>query len=309
MDTPPKLFTKPAILVFSTFGSTFFGSILYSTNLKETNHRKFIAPAIIFSILYTYFVNQLTLSLDIPSYYSFIPVHLIGGLLLIGPFWKYQIGSLDSFEKRKIWMPSIALAVPVALFLLYLFYNKQITFNSNRNKLSASEFQRITQTAYARGLKNASFVAQDSFATFFDMDVPLIKSSYFFTTKVEDATSLYNYVDYDEGRFTTLCMRVPLSDKDAFNLTMFNKEYSFIRVDSINSKFESLICADYVRRVNDTATVKGTIALTKIDNTGYQYLTQYTNLNQSDADNLSHSLIKKIFPDSISQAKRKLEAH
>lgn len=303
MDNTPKLFTKRTIVIFSALGSTFFGSVLYSMNLKETGKDKFIASAIIFSILYTYFVNRLTLSLEISNYYSFISMHLIGGLLLAAPFWKYQIGSIYRFEKRKILAPTLVLIVPITLYFILFCYNK-----IQKNKWSA-EFKKNTETEYLKAMENAIFVVHDSLVRFYDIDIPLIESSYFFKTKVEDVNSLYNYVDYEEGRYLVLCQRLFLSEKDVFDLSMFSKEYSFVLADSLNSAFESMICADYVHTIHDTLAIKGTIALIKIDNIGYQFMTQYTDLNQVDADKLSHSLINNIFPDSVAQGKRKLGVH
>jgi len=303
MDNRPKLFTKLTIVVFSALGSTFFGSVLYSTNLKTSDKGKFIAPAIIFAIVYTYLANRLTLSLDIPNYYSFIPVHLIGGLFLTGPFWKYQIGTVDSYEKRKILAPALVLIILITLYFVFLFYNK-----IQKNQ-SVANFTTSTETEYLKGMENATFVTKDSIVRFSDINLPLIESSYFFKTKVEDVTSFYNYVDYEEGRFLALCQRLFLSDKEAFDLSMFPKNYSFVSVDSLNPDFKSIICADYTRAVNDTVTIKGTVALIKFDNVGYQFMTQYTDLNKNDADDLSHSLINNIFSDSAALAKRKLGAH
>lgn len=302
MDNKPRLFTKLTIVIFSTLGTTFFGAVLYSTNLRETNKSKFIAPAIIFSIIFTYANNKLAQILQIPTAYLFLPIHLIGGLILAGPFWKYQIGDVNNFPKRKIWGPTIVLLVPIALYFVFFFYNK------SQQGMSVSEFTETTKFEYNKALDNAKFVTQDSLVTFFDLNLPVIASSYYFTTKVEDANTLYNQIDYDEGRFTAMCTRMPLSTKDVFDLSMF-KGYTLTPVDSVNSEFKSLVCANYIRNVGDTLSVKGTIALIKIGNIGYHYVTQYTDLNKKDADNLSLYLINNIYQDSTAKAIRELGLH
>jgi hypothetical protein len=312
MDTRPRLFSKLSIIIFSVFGSTFFGALLYSSNLKATNSGRFIAPSIIFSLFYIFLVNKITVSLNVPIYYSFIPfipAHLIGGLLLVGPFWKYQIGIIEHYEKRAIWGPACALLFPVAVFLFIIFYYQKPTPFHFRNKMSASEFGQATQTEVYKAIKNGKLVLQDSAANFYDLKVPLIKSSYFFATKVEDVNTLYDYVDYDNGRFMTLCMRIPLSDKDTFDLSLFGKEYTMTPSDRIISQFKSIICSNYTRKKNDTIYASGTIAMMQVGNVGYQYITQYTTLDKASADELSYSLIKNITKDSLDQSNHKFGAH
>jgi hypothetical protein len=303
MNNSPRLFPKLTIVIFSTFGSTFFGSLLYAANLKEINKSKFIAPAIIFSIIYTYALNKLSLRLEIPSHYSFFPIHLIGGLFLAGPSWKFQIGEANEFLTRKIWGPSIVLIILLSIYFLSFFYYK------SKQGMRTPEFTLTTQSEYNKAFENAKFITQDSLITFFDLNISVIGSSYFFTTKVEDVHTFYNQIYYEEGRFSAMCTRVPLTTKDVFDLSMFKNEYTFTPADSINSGFKSLICTNYVRKLGDTVFTKGTIALIKIDDIGYQYVTQYSDLNDTVANSISAYLINNIFPDSLAQAQRKLGSH
>jgi len=309
MDNTPKLFSKSSIIIFSALGSTFFGALLYSSNLKATNNGKLIVHAIIFSMVYSFLVHRMSFLIHVPFYYCFIPVHLIGGLILVGPFWKFQIGVIEHYEKRSLWGPSFALIFPIAVYLfLIIFYQNFNPFRFN-NKMNASEFRQTAQTEYNKAFENANLVLQDSTAHFFDLNIPLPKSSYFFTTHIEDVNTFYNYIDYQEGRFMILCTRIVLSDKDVFDLSLFGKECTITPTNKLFLTFSPINCANYMKKVNDTLSLRGTIAMIQIENIGYQYVTQYSNLDKSSADELSYSLINSITKDSSKQTERKLGVH
>jgi len=288
MDNSTRLYTKSSIVLFSALGSTFFASLLYAQNLKETKNGKFIVPTIIFSLVYSFLAYKLTVFINIPFFYSFLSLHLIGGLILVGPFWKYHIGSIDNYEKRKIWLPLIVFLLPIGLLFFLHFYN------SNK-KMSAKEFQEATQIESEKQMKNQLYVVNDSATTFFDIEVPLLSSSYTFRTTVEDVNSLYNSKDYEEGRFSVLCMRTPLADNEVFGLDLLRKTFpEFISKNCNNKHFDNILCADFSRTTNDTTTIHGSISLIKVDRMIYQFITQYIELDKSSADSLSYYLIDKI---------------
>jgi len=288
MDRTIRIYSKLSILLFSTFGSIFFGSILYTMNLKETKNERFIFPTIIFSLIYSFLAGRLPLFLNIPIYYSFIPLHFIGGLAIVGPFWKYQIGVLENFQKRKIWGPLVVLVVPLALIVFLNIYKF-------REKSTSKEYTEANKLEVEKQLKNKVFVSKDSMVQFFDISVPLLDSSFTFQTKVDDLNTLYDYVDYEEGRYSIVCMRIHLSDDDKFGLDLLGEEYSFSVIkDCNNENFKEMLCADYKRKNGDEAFVNGTVAMIKIGYLSYIFMTQYIDLNKESADKLSNYLINKI---------------
>lgn len=115
--SPPKLFSKPTILVFSILGSTFFGALVYCSNLQALNKKQFIAPTIVFSIVFNVFAIWISKDLGYPLI-KYFTINAIGGLVLIKAFWNYHLPDVKNNEPRKIWGPSIALSLPVILLFL-----------------------------------------------------------------------------------------------------------------------------------------------------------------------------------------------
>jgi hypothetical protein len=287
MDNTKRLFSKLSIVIFSAFGTTFFGALLYAQNLRETNKDKFIWPTVIFSLVVTYFNYKLSLLLHIPLYYIFIPLHLIGGLIIVGPFWKYQIGDIENFQKRKIWGPAAILIIPIALLIFLNIY-------LSPHKMTATEFQEATKIEAEKQMKNLLFVANDSATNFFDLELPLLSNSYTLRTTVEDVNSFYNYIDYEEGRFSVVCMRTPLADNEVFGLDLVRKTFpELISKNCNNPHFANMLCADISRTTNGN-TIHGSVALIKVDKIIYQFITQFVELDKLSADSLSYYLIDKI---------------
>ena len=144
-------------------------------------------------------------------------------------------------------------------------------------------------------MQSAKFVSNDSTIQFFDICLPLLASSYTFSTQVEDVNTLYNYIDFEEGQFTVVCTRVLLAENDEFNLALFGKGYStLIEKDCNNRQFETMICADYIKKMSDTNSVYGTIAMIKVNRICYNFVTQYTELDKNSADSISNRLVDKI---------------
>lgn len=112
-----KLFGKTAILIFSIIGSTFFGALLFSDNLKQLEKRKFIASTIIFSIVWTIALNKFIEPFPIP-FLKFAVINLIGGLILIGPIWNHHIGKDLEHKQRPVWGPLLSLIILIGVFLV-----------------------------------------------------------------------------------------------------------------------------------------------------------------------------------------------
>jgi hypothetical protein len=208
-------------------------------------------------------------------------MNLIGALLLVGPFWKYQIGYIENTVKRKVW-------VPLTILLMIIVFSLFIQIHKIPKKLNDKEFQNATMIEARKQIKNKAFVSKDSSAAFFDISIPLLPSSYIFKTKVEDVNTIYDYKDYDEGRFSIICTRIPLKSKDEFSINMLGKDFSSLTVKKCaQNQFESMICADYIKRINDTLSVKGMITMIKINRTSYHLITQYSKLDKKQADSIS----------------------
>ena len=144
-------------------------------------------------------------------------------------------------------------------------------------------------------MKKQLFVVKDSATAFFDIEVPLLSNSHMFRTTVEDVNSLYNYKDYEEGRFSAICIRLSIGEKEEFNLATLGLQFSSLKVKKCNNEeFKNISCADYIKTINDTTIIRGTVALIKMNRIIYQYITQYAELDQRSADSLSNYLINKI---------------
>lgn len=113
-----KLFNKSTILIFSIIGSTLFGALLFSDNLKQLDKRKHIASIIIFALVWNVMMMKLLKNITIP-FVPFIITNLLGGIILIVPIWKYHIEEYQkSFVSRKIWGPLISLIVLYSVIII-----------------------------------------------------------------------------------------------------------------------------------------------------------------------------------------------
>jgi hypothetical protein len=116
-----RLFTKLTIILFSLIGTSFFGALLFSDNLKQVEKSKFIAPTIIFGMLWTVVINRVIAPIPIP-FLSFAITNLIGGLILAGPMWNHYIDKDLDFVKRPIWGPLLSLVVLAGAILTMLYW-------------------------------------------------------------------------------------------------------------------------------------------------------------------------------------------
>lgn len=120
MENVKKIYSKTAIVLFSLFGTTFLGAILYSMNLNVIGKKKNIPLLLILSLIYTVGASYLIKSLGILAIYAYVLLHLIGSLVIIVPLWNKQIGSSKNYEKRKV---ATTIAIVLAIFGLLFLVN------------------------------------------------------------------------------------------------------------------------------------------------------------------------------------------
>ncbi len=106
-----KLYSKLAIVLFSIFGTTFYGALMYSANLKAIGKKDNLIGPILFAIIFNLLVSSGLGKLDLSLTYTFLPINAVGGIILSFVFWKEQIGPDLEYKTRSIWPPLIALVV------------------------------------------------------------------------------------------------------------------------------------------------------------------------------------------------------
>lgn len=111
----PVLYSKTSLMLFSFF-SCFFSGLLYIQNLREFKKSKFVLPMVLYSIFFPTILSKIVTSFGIPMYYSYVPINLLGGLILIKPFWEYQIG-VTEYRNRSIVGPLIGVLLLIGLFI------------------------------------------------------------------------------------------------------------------------------------------------------------------------------------------------
>ncbi len=123
-EEKPKLFTKPAILIFSILLSTFFGALLFAQNLIGVAKKKDIWGVISFSIIWNAILIRFLGKFIPNSLIVFGITNAIGGLILIFPFWNYYLQEIVDYKARKIWGPLILFVVLVGGFSAFLLLKK-----------------------------------------------------------------------------------------------------------------------------------------------------------------------------------------
>lgn len=118
----PKLYSKTAILIFSILLSTFFGSLLFAENLKETEKKKDIFKVILFSIIWNALLMNLNKRIIINGFLLYGVVNVLGGLILIFPFWNFYLKDFVEFQRRKVWGPIIIFIVVLGGFAAFLLF-------------------------------------------------------------------------------------------------------------------------------------------------------------------------------------------
>lgn len=289
MKTELKLFNKLTIIVFSILGTTFFGALLYAQNLKISEKKKYILPTIIFSIIW----NILALTVSKHSYFnsiiSFYIIQIIGGFILAGPFWNFHFHEIENFRSRNITGPSIALSIPiVVLVVLSIYYPKH---NSNTFNYK-TELQKRAQIAS----ENPVFVQNDSIYSFYDIEIPLLAYTNFYTTKIANDDVLFCYVDYEEGRFNSTCSRIKIDTKDTLDLKSLENKFGTLKYQTCsNIDFPSSICAEfqYIDKTTKNL-INGRLIKFNINNYSYLFINQYSGIEKIVGDNLSLTVINNI---------------
>lgn len=113
----PKLFDKLTIVLISIIGTPFMGSIIYSQNLRTLDTGDKFMP-ILFAMVYNVVYRVLSNKFHISELISYLPLNLIGGLILITVFWNKQIGEIE-FEPIPRWKPVLIVASIIAIFAIF----------------------------------------------------------------------------------------------------------------------------------------------------------------------------------------------
>jgi hypothetical protein len=120
----PKLFAKPVILAFSILLSTFFGAILFAQNLKEIGRKNEILKVILFAIIWNLLVLRTSGRLVTNPILSYVITNILGGAILIFPYWTYYFKEIKDYEKRKIWGPLIVVLAIAGAFTALVLLKK-----------------------------------------------------------------------------------------------------------------------------------------------------------------------------------------
>jgi hypothetical protein len=102
-----RLYNKLTIIFFSTFGTPLFGAIGYSNNLSSLDKKNKAIGPILFGLVYNAIVHPGVQKFGLGIQYTFLPVNIIGGLILAFVFWKEQIDPEIEFTAKPIWIPLI----------------------------------------------------------------------------------------------------------------------------------------------------------------------------------------------------------
>ena len=174
----PIIYRKWAIFLFSILGTTFFGGLLYSANLKAVNKKKYITPIMVFSILWYGGLNLFLKEIDFPII-KYLVINSVGGVILIKPFWDYHLPILIEYKNRKTTGPFIAVLLPIAL-VFYLNWN---TSSIKKNQVeSLSNFTAVSDSAAL----NSIFILNDSIVEFEKLFFTLPAYSYYYTVNSEN---------------------------------------------------------------------------------------------------------------------------
>ena len=120
----PKLYSKAAIFAFSILLSTIFGALLFAENLKEITKRKEIYKIILFSIIWNVLLMNLLKKIITNGLVLYGIVNVLGGLILIFPFWDFYLKDIVDFQRRKVWGPIIIFIVIVGGFTTFLLLKR-----------------------------------------------------------------------------------------------------------------------------------------------------------------------------------------
>ena len=104
-----RLFSKLAIILFSIFGSTLFGAVLFSDNLRQLGFGKKSISPFAFALIYNLLVGRIIQQFEIPI--AIFPLNFVGGVVLAFVFWKELIGEEENFKTRPVWGPLVVIVL------------------------------------------------------------------------------------------------------------------------------------------------------------------------------------------------------
>ncbi len=114
----PILYSKVAILAFSTIFTVIFGAILLSINIDIKIQK---LKVIGFGVLFTTLAILIGNLMPHPTMYVYF-INGIGGYTLTSDFWNRYIGRETKYRTKPIWIPLIISIIISALFIIVMIY-------------------------------------------------------------------------------------------------------------------------------------------------------------------------------------------
>jgi hypothetical protein len=115
----PLFHSRGMVIVFTFFLGAFFGSLLFSQNLREAGKRNFIAATIISALLYNYFALRLLTKLGINNTaLSLFAGNTVAALIIGGLYWHYYFKNIPLYNRRSIWGPLLAIVLIYGFFII-----------------------------------------------------------------------------------------------------------------------------------------------------------------------------------------------
>jgi len=124
IEEKPKLTTRAAILVFSFLLSTIFGALLFAQNLKEIGKTKAILNIILFSFFWNIIISKILSQIIHNSLVVYGITNILGGLILIIPFWNYYLNEIVDYKSRKIWASLVVFMVMAGGYIALILLSK-----------------------------------------------------------------------------------------------------------------------------------------------------------------------------------------
>ena len=114
----PLLYSKVAIMVFSTIFTVIFGAILLSLNINKKNQKIYVVG---FGVLFTTLAILIGNLVPHSTSYVFL-INGIGGYVLTSDFWNKYLGRETKYRTKPIWIPLVISIVITALLLVAMIY-------------------------------------------------------------------------------------------------------------------------------------------------------------------------------------------
>lgn len=283
----PNIFSKTSVFIFSILGSTFFGALVYSSNLQTLDKRKFILPTIAFSLVWNIAFQFLLRGLELPII-SYLLINTIGGLILIKPFWNYHFKDLEEYSSRKIWGPTIALILPISILLaLHFLQPPSLVKVENQDQ----DFSGLLDSAES----NAIFIKHDSVLRFEGLLLTLPSFSYYHTLNTEYLDVLNSTIYFENGFFNLKLMADKNNKEEVLNLNFLKSKVDSISI--LNKSYTSIRSSTvgyYESYESDTLAAGGQFLIFQRNTTGYLITTDYPMLNLEYGDSLSDYIFKSI---------------